>query len=223
MRSVVRQVLQRGFARFDELQHELLEIRSGDPLARRFAAFGTGSRIAAPRARIVNPRGVSIGDDVTILPLVGITVETRGGGVGLHIGNRVVIGHGTWLVATNGIHIGDDCGIGHGVVVVDASHDWQATRASRAPHQAPLVAGPPLRIGPGALISSNCVIASTGITVGARAIVGPNTVVNRDVPPDTMIVGNPPRRVPYPTDGHERDLVLQGLKATQAQGSAELA
>jgi len=39
-------------------------------------------------------------------------------------------------------------------------------------------------IGSGATILSN-------VTVGERAIVGAGAVVTRDVPPDTIVVGNP--------------------------------
>ena len=41
-------------------------------------------------------------------------------------------------------------------------------------------------IGSGATILSN-------VTIGERAIVGAGSVVTRDVPPDTIVAGNPAR------------------------------
>jgi acetyltransferase-like isoleucine patch superfamily enzyme len=121
----------------------------------------------------------------------------------LRFGDRVVVGHNTRFVAVNGIFIGEDAGIGHGVTIADTIHDWTDVLDGVPASRARFVPGPPLRIEPGAWIGNNCGIYG-GITIGARAIIAPGSIITRDVPPETMVSGNPGRRVPYPRQLTER-------------------
>jgi acetyltransferase-like isoleucine patch superfamily enzyme len=197
LRRRARDATQRVLARLDDLSQDFLEIRSGDPLARKFASFGSRSRIAWPRVRLENPAAVVIGEDVEIRSHLCIEALAYGRGPVLRIGDRCVIGHNVRFVALNGIELEEDCGIGHGITIADTMHDWRAAGPGDAPWRAPLTLGPPLRIESGAWIGNNCVVVG-GLTIGARAIVAPNSVVTRDLLPDTMVSGNPARRVPYP-------------------------
>jgi acetyltransferase-like isoleucine patch superfamily enzyme len=191
-----RAFLQRGFHRLESLRHEALAIEAGDPLAAQFAAFGAGSRIASPRVALVNAGLVAIGRDVEIRSGICIEAYAPPGEVVVRIGDRTVVGHNARLVAVNGIHVAEDCGIGHGTTIADTIHDPDEVLRGVPAAQASFVEGPPLRIEPGAWIGNNCGIYG-GVTIGARAIVAPLTVVTRDVPPETMVSGNPGRRVPY--------------------------
>jgi maltose O-acetyltransferase len=101
------------------------------------------------------------------------------------------------FVAVNGIYLAERCGIGHNVTVTDSTHAWQTAAEGEAPWDTPLSVGEPLRIETGAWIGNNSVIAG-GLTIGARSIVAPNSVVTRSIPPDTLVSGNPARRVPFP-------------------------
>jgi acetyltransferase-like isoleucine patch superfamily enzyme len=186
--------LQRVAARADRLSRDVLEIRSGDPLAAQFAAFGARSVVQAPRLLLSNPGSVSIGDDVVVRSMVSIEALAPPGKVVLHIGNGVEIGHYVRFVALNGIVLEDGCGVGHGSTISDTVHDWsQLSDAGMG--KTPLVIGPPLRVGVGAMIGTNCHITG-GFTIGARSIVAQHSVVTRDVAPDTVVAGNPARRVP---------------------------
>ena len=49
-----------------------------------------------------------------------------------------------------------------------------------------------VRIGRGAVIGMNATVL-TFLTIGANAVVGAGAVVTRDVPPNTVVVGNPAR------------------------------
>lgn len=191
-----RALLQRGLHRLEGLRTEMLEIRAGDPLARRFAQFGEGSTIAFPRVALINPESVAIGSDVEIRSHVCIEALAPPGHVVLRLGDGVVTGHYARFVALNGIEVGRGCGIGHGATIADSIHDWQRVIEGQPPAQAPLRDGPPLRIEEGAWIGNDCVVLG-GITIGARAIIAPSSVVTRDVPAQTMVSGNPGRRVPY--------------------------
>jgi acetyltransferase-like isoleucine patch superfamily enzyme len=192
-----RAFLQRAFQRIERLRDDVLAIEAGDPLAARFAEFGAGSRIASPRVALVNPELVAIGRDVEIRSGVCIEAHAPPGQVVLRIGDRVVVGHNVRLVAMNGIEIAEDAGIGHGSTLADTIHDWTEVLDGVPPSRSSFVDGPPLRIERGAWIGNGCQLYR-GITIGERAIVAPGSVVTRDVPPETMVSGNPGRRVPYP-------------------------
>jgi acetyltransferase-like isoleucine patch superfamily enzyme len=180
----------------------VLTIRHGDPLAEQFASFGPGSRIMAPWVLLHNPGGVAIGSNVEIRTRLCIEALAPPGEVVLEIGDGTIIGHGTRFVATNGIVIEPMCGIGHGVTIGDSTHDWEKAEPGAPPWETPLILGPPLRIERGAWIGNLSTLVG-GITIGARSIIAPSSVVTRDVPPDTMVSGNPARRVPYPRPGEE--------------------
>lgn len=195
MRRWVRGVLQRALASVDGLKARLLSIRSGDPLARRFASFGAGSAIAAPWIALDNPSAVAIGERVRIRSQVCLEVLAEPGDVKLRIGDGVLVGHYVRFVAMNGIEIEEDCGIGHGSTLTDTMHDWRQVLEGEPAEHAPLRTGPSLRIRRGAWIGNNCVIVG-GVEIGERAIIAPNSVVTRDVPARTMVSGNPARRVP---------------------------
>jgi len=193
----LRGLLQGVFHRIEKLREETLAIEAGDPLAGRFAEFGEGSRIATPRVALINPELVAIGRDVEIRSGVCIEAYAPAGTVALRLADRVVVGHNVRFVAVNGIEIGEDCGIGHGTTIADTIHDWTEVLDGVPASRSQFVEGPPLRIERGAWIGNNCQLYR-GITVGERAIVAPGSVVTRDVPPETMVSGNPGRRVPYP-------------------------
>jgi acetyltransferase-like isoleucine patch superfamily enzyme len=203
-------LLQRFFDRLEHTRREALTIVYGDPLARRFAEFGRGSRIMAPRVALINPASVAIGNEVEVRSGVCIEAYAPPGQVVLRLGDRTVVGHNARFVAVNGIEVGEDCGIGHGTTVADTIHDWTEVLGGAPASTSSFVEGPPLRIRDGAWIGNDCGLYR-GITIGERAIVAPGSIVTRDVPPETMVSGNPARRVPYPRTlseaglGSERD------------------
>jgi acetyltransferase-like isoleucine patch superfamily enzyme len=181
--------LQPRLERLERARVEVLAIRSGDPLAQPFAAFGRGSIIEAPRRQSLNAAAIAIGSNTHIR--AGLTIEALADQhVVVHIGDRVHVGLNVRLVAVNGIEIGDDVGVGHGVTLADTIHDWKQADEGESGWQSPLKLGRPLVIERAAWIGNNTVVAG-GWTIGERAIIGPNSVINRNVPPDTIVAGNP--------------------------------
>ena len=191
MRTRLRAALQPLFDRAESAARDILEIRTEDPLASRFASFVAISRIEWPRVAIVNPASVSIGEDTYIRRDVCIEALAVPGNVVLAIGDRVQVGYYVRFVALNGVFVGDDAGIGHGCTVTDTVHVFKDDDAPSG-WKAPLRVGRPLRIGAGAWLGNNSVVTG-GLEIGEGAITAPNSVINRNVPPETIVGGNPAR------------------------------
>ena len=170
------------------------EIRAGDPAAAKFAEFGPGSRMSGPQIALFNPGGVAIGANVYIRSYVCMEVYAHPGSVLLRFGDGVQIGHYVRFVAFNGIELEELVGIGHGCTIGDSTHDWKGVeetdgvaRWSTGPKM-----GRTTLIKKGAWFGNNCVIAG-GITVGEWAIIDHGTILNRNVPPQSIVGGYPAR------------------------------
>ena len=103
------------------------------------------------------------------------------------VGDRVTIKCGVQL--WDGITIEDDVFIGPNATFTNDPFP-------RSKHHLPPNSIPRTRVKTGASIGANATIVP-GITVGERAVIGAGAVVTRDVPPDTIVIGNPGRIVAY--------------------------
>ena len=117
------------------------------------------------------------------------------------VGDRCYIG-ASHLVCHTGISIGDDVIISWGVTIVDHdSHalDWDrrqddVAQWKRGQKQWDSVAIAPVTIGSKAWIGFGVSVLK-GVTVGEGAVLGACAVVTRDVPPYSVVAGNPARVV----------------------------
>jgi len=130
----------------------------------------------------VNLYGCSIGDETKI----GAFVEIQRGAV---VGRRVKISSHTFIC--EGVTIEDDVFIGHGVMFINDPYPRSTNPDGSIQTPADWKCIPTL-IGRGASIGSNATILC-GIKVGEGAIVGAGSVVTKDVPPYTIVAGNPAR------------------------------
>ena len=110
------------------------------------------------------------------------------------IGDDVFIGHGCTLSAARRIRIGARCLVSAGVRIHDNDGhplDPERRRAGRpiAPEDAA-----PVELGANVWIGA-CAIILKGVTVGENSVVGAGAVVAQDVPPNTVVAGNPARAV----------------------------
>lgn len=85
------------------------------------------------------------------------------------------------------IRIGDSVAIGPGVMLLTANHAMEDGR-----NRAGLNRVAPIRIGDGCWICAGSIILP-GIAIGSGAVVGAGSIVAADVPPDTLVAGNPAR------------------------------
>lgn len=117
------------------------------------------------------------------------------------IGDRTFIGRST-IVCADKVEIGNDVLISWGCTIVDHnSHsiDWSSRKSdvidwARGEKSWSGVKVMPVKISDRVWIGFNAIILK-GVTIGQGAIVGAGSVVTRDVPPYTIVAGNPARIV----------------------------
>jgi len=129
-----------------------------------------------------NLYGCEIGDDVKI----GTFVEIQ---KGVKVGNRCKISSHSFLC--EGVTLEDGVFIGHGVTFTNDRFPRATNDAGELQGEADWECIKTL-IKTGASIGSGSTLLC-GITIGERAIVGAGSVVTKDVPPDTIVAGNPAR------------------------------
>lgn len=129
-----------------------------------------------------NLYGCVIGDDVK----VGTFVEIQKGST---IGNRCKISSHSFIC--EGVTLEDGVFIGHGVMFTNDLFPRATNASGELQSEADWKCLPTL-VKKGASIGSNATILC-GITIGERALVGAGSVVTKDVPPDSIVAGNPAR------------------------------
>jgi UDP-2-acetamido-3-amino-2,3-dideoxy-glucuronate N-acetyltransferase len=130
----------------------------------------------------VNLYGCEIGDETKI----GTFVEIQ---KGAKVGSRCKISSHSFLC--EGVTLEDEVFVGHNVTFINDRFP-RATSASGGLQTEQDWAVVPTLVKKGASIGSSATLLC-GITVGEGAIVGAGSVVTKDVPPHTVVAGNPAR------------------------------
>jgi acetyltransferase-like isoleucine patch superfamily enzyme len=132
----------------------------------------------------VNLYGCEIGDDVKI----GTFVEIQ---KGAKIGNRCKISSHTFIC--EGVTLEDEVFVGHNVAFTNDRYPRATNGNGQLQTEADWACIRTL-VKRGASIGSGATLLC-GITIGENAMIGAGSVVTRDVPPDTVVAGNPARVV----------------------------
>lgn len=130
----------------------------------------------------VNLYGCEIDDDTRI----GTFVEVQ---KGVKIGKRCKIQSHAFIC--EGVTIEDEVMISHGVMFINDKNPAAVNPDGHLKTEADWTCIPTL-VKKRAAIGSNATILC-GVTIGEGALVGAGTVVTKDVPPDTVVIGNPAR------------------------------
>jgi acetyltransferase-like isoleucine patch superfamily enzyme len=96
------------------------------------------------------------------------------------------------LCAAQRILIGDDVAVGANTVITDTDfHPLSYAARHSDPADGAVL---PVTIEDDVFIGMNCLILK-GVTIGQGSVVGAGSVVTREVPPHSIVAGNPARLV----------------------------
>lgn len=122
----------------------------------------------------------SIGENVTIRPPLFVDY-----GENIHIGAGTFINFNLTALDVAMIRIGRDCQIGPNVQLLTPTHTIDPEQ-----RQARLEAAQPITIEDNVWLGGGAVILP-GITVGRNSVIGAGSVVTKNVPENSVAVGNP--------------------------------
>jgi acetyltransferase-like isoleucine patch superfamily enzyme len=129
-----------------------------------------------------NLYGCEVGDQTKIGPFVEVQKGAR-------IGKRCKISSHSFVC--EGVTIEDEVFVGHNVIFTNDLFPRATNSDGSLKTEADWTCTPTV-VKKGASIGSGSTILC-GITIGEKALVGAGSVVTKDVPPNTIVAGNPAR------------------------------
>ena len=125
--------------------------------------------------------GKKVDDSFLLIPPFYTT-----GGVDISVGRNVFVNQNCTFYDLGGLDIADDVMIGPNVSIITSGHPLDPSRR-RA-----FVVAKPVVLERNVWIAANVTIIG-GVTVGENSVVAAGSVITKDVPPNTLVGGNPAR------------------------------
>ena len=167
-------------------------------------------------SKFINLYGCFIDDNSKIGSFVEIQKNSR-------IGKNCKISSHTFIC--EGVTIEDKVFIGHNVTFINDLYPRATTAVGELQNDDDWICIP-TRVKKGATIGSSATLLS-GITIGEDAIIGAGSVVTKDVPPNTVVAGNPAKFLrkiesfTEPAEIVERLIINSNKKAARKPKHAE--
>jgi len=125
--------------------------------------------------------GKAVDDSFLLIPPFYTT-----GGLEISVGRNVFVNQNCTFYDLGGLDIADDVMIGPNVSLITSGHPIEPSRR-RA-----FVVAKPIAIERNVWIAAGATVIG-GVTIGENSVVAAGSVVTRDVPPNTLVGGNPAR------------------------------
>lgn len=140
---------------------------------------------------------VEVGEGVSLGKDTRIEAHEEYNGVRFHprikIGNHVIINPLCHIGCIDSVTIGNYVVLSERCLVIDHTHgDVSYEHLSLYERERPLVSKGKVVIEDYVWMGENSVVMS-GVTVGHNSLIGANAVVTKDIPPYSIVVGNPAR------------------------------
>ena len=131
------------------------------------------------RAMLLRTFGATVGQGCRVRRTVTVEIPWH-----LTLGDDVIVGDGVRLYALGPITIGNRTMVSQHAHLCAGSHDYR--------HPSFPLLRPPIIVGADCWVAADAFVGP-GITLGDRAVVGARAAVFADVPPGTVVGGNPAR------------------------------
>ncbi len=123
-----------------------------------------------------------LGEDAVVKPPLFVDYGDH-----ISIGARTFVNYNLTALDVAPITIGADCQLGPNVQLLTPTHPIEPQ-----PRRDKLEAAEPITIGDNVWLGGG-VIVCPGVTIGDNAVIGAGAVVTRDIPANSLAVGNPAR------------------------------
>lgn len=197
-----------------------------------FRRLGSGTRLAFPQGTVFGEAWIELGDHCIIGEQVTLTAGMMPGlDLGadpiLTLGDGVVLGRGSHVIADTRVTIGSDTYCGPYVYITSTNHSYDDPRqpvGKQWPRMEPVTIGPGCWLGTGAVVLP-------GARLGRNVVVAAGAVVRGEVPDHSVVAGAPARVVRSwdPVRGWEPPLrtpapvpIPEGVTPAQLLALAEL-
>jgi acetyltransferase-like isoleucine patch superfamily enzyme len=133
----------------------------------------------AVRALFSELLGKKVDDSFVLIPPFYTT-----GGLEINVGRNVFVNQNCTFYDLGGLDIADDVMIGPNVSIVTSGHPIEPSQRRASVIAKPIVIERNVWIAAGATIIG-------GVTIGENSVVAAGSAVTKDVPPNTLVGGNP--------------------------------
>ncbi|MCX2747233.1 sugar O-acetyltransferase [Arthrobacter sp. MI7-26] len=124
----------------------------------------------------------SLGEDAHIKPPIFVDYGTF-----ITVGARTFINYNLTALDVARITIGEDCQIGPNVQLLTPTHPVEPQ-----PRRDRLEAAQPITIGDNVWLGGGAIVLP-GVSIGDNSVIGAGAVVTKDIPANSLAVGNPAR------------------------------
>ncbi|MFD5030973.1 acyltransferase [Streptomyces sp. NPDC058220] len=191
-RRLVSRAVQRGWSWVQDAG----AVSAGRPGRLRFRRIGTGTRLAFPQGTVFGEPWIELGDHCVIGEQVTLTAGMMPGldlgpDTVLTVGNGVVLGRGSHVIADTTVTIGTETYCGPYVYITSTNHSYDDPKTpvgTQWPRMEPVEIGPGCWLGTGAVILP-------GTRLGRNVVVAAGAVVRGEVPDHAVVAGAPARVV----------------------------